>query len=68
MLKQARRAILDEENARVRELLEPIEDEVAFLHSAELRTRLKANFDRSLQWSLIHGYASRREVVETYLG
>ncbi|KUO15934.1 hypothetical protein [Streptomyces dysideae] len=67
-LKQARRAILDDENARVRELLEPIEDEVAFLHSAALRTRLKTNFDRTLQWSLIYGYASRREVVETYLG
>ncbi|MFE2535466.1 hypothetical protein [Streptomyces sp. NPDC059371] len=67
-LKEKRRAILDDESANIYVMLEPIEDEGAFLHNAELRARLKCNCERTAQWSVIHGYASRREVVETYLG
>jgi hypothetical protein len=67
-LKEKRRAILDDESANIYVMLEPVEDEGAFLHNAELRARLKYNCERTAQWSVIHGYASRREVVETYLG
>ncbi|MFF9427020.1 hypothetical protein [Streptomyces sp. NPDC014746] len=67
-LKEKRRAILDDQSLNIYVTLEPIEDEGAFLHNIELRGRLKYNCERVVQWSMIRGYASRREVVETYLG
>lgn len=67
-LKEKRRAILDDENVNIYATLEPVEDEGAFLHNAELRARLRHNCERTAQWSMIRGYASRREIVDTYLG
>ncbi|OPF71182.1 hypothetical protein VT50_0234750 [Streptomyces antioxidans] len=67
ILMEKRDAILQAEAAPIRGPLRPIEAEAAFLHSAELRHRLKSNFEGAANSSLMEG-VNRLEVVETYLG
>lgn len=67
-LKEKRRVMPADGGANVFAELELISDEAAFLHNAELRARLAYNFERAAGWREIYGYASKREVIEVYLG